>query len=193
MKRLALIALLLPACLTSKAPTMHHDRLDLGEVSKGPSTPAVLTVDDLAVDGVYDDIRIAYRTSDVELERYAYHRWMAPPGTLVADALRNALADTDRLTEVLRRDRSAADLALTGRLFRFEEVDETPTEWKAAIGLELRLWDLREDQQVRAKTFEREEPMEERNPASLARALGRAVAGIVDDVTPDVVDAATPR
>jgi ABC-type uncharacterized transport system auxiliary subunit len=142
------------------------------------------------VDGAYDTDRIVYRLSPYRLDYYEYHRWSAPPGLLVADYLRRAYAQTGLFREVVAEPTSDGEWVLAGRLVALDEIDESAERWQARIALELSLRDARTGAAVWSAAYERREPMPERNPEGLARALSDALARIVTDSAPALAEQA---
>lgn len=151
----------------------------LSELSTAAAPRGSLVVDDLGAHAAYLDRRMAYRTDAVRLDRYAYHEWAAAPPVLVADHLRDLLAETGLFSEVVRAPCPGADARLTGRVTRFEEVDVSADEWLGVVALELRLVDPDDQSPLfEASAIERV-PLDEQSPAGLARALSHGVRRIV--------------
>ena len=145
---------------------------------------ATLVVRPLAADSAYDTDRIVYRLSAYRLDYYNYHRWSAHPGLLVGDYLRRAYARTGLFREVVAESRPGAELVLDGRILALDEVDETAERWRAHVALQLSLHDSRTGATVWSATYDRSEPMHERNPEGLARALSEVLARIVVESAP---------
>ena len=82
-----------------KVPDIRYYELDVrapaGSGARAAATALpVLAVEPFAADTAYDDNRMVYRESSVRLDYYYYHRWSAPPGTLIADEMRTAYFET---------------------------------------------------------------------------------------------------
>ena len=62
--------------------------------------------------GAYDDERIVYRITPYRLDYYNYHRWSAPPGTIVGNYLEHALERSGQFRAVCA---SATDAPVVAR------------------------------------------------------------------------------
>ena len=138
---------LLSAC--SSAPTTHYYVLaptrSAPDVAAPASDPAGLTigVEPFTVDPPYDRDQLVYRLGidSVEVGFYAYHRWAAPLGDLVAVSMAEGLRGTpgiDRIEPVTSGGEYSA--FLRGRVVYLEEID-VPGQQLARLDFELRLVD----------------------------------------------------
>ena len=94
------------------------------------------------------------------------------------DSVLGAIGNTP-LVELSRITRG-----LDGRILALDEVDETAERWRAHVALQLSLHDSRTGATVWSATYDRSEPMHERNPEGLARALSEVLARIVVESAP---------
>ena len=192
--RLVLL-LLIAGCGQAIPPTRHYRlqppprQLAASELPAClVASPPSLAIDDLDVDAVYDDRRIAYRESTYRLQHYYYHRWGADPGRLVGDAFRQAYAHTGLFDRVTRRWDSRSDAVLHGRV-ALEEVDATPERWLGRLDLELVLVDAATERLLWTESFTTSHALSERSPNGLAAAISTGVAEIAADSAPAIASA----
>ena len=111
-----------------KAPSWEAEGLRVG-------------VEPFTVDPPYDSDRLVYRLGidAVEVGFYAYHRWAAPLGDLVAVGMAEGLRGTPGLSTI-EPVTSGGDYTtfLRGRVVYLEEID-VPGQQQARVRLEMRL------------------------------------------------------
>ena len=191
MKRAALcLAFALTAC-AGKLPETRYYQL------ASPATPApsnsgvALVVETLETDNAYDDERIVYRLTPYRLDYYNYHRWSAPPGTLIGNFLEAAFEASGRFRSVSRDTNSEAPVILGGRVIALEEVDKSKTSWVGHAVIELRLTDATTGDVVWSQQFDESEPVKDQTPEGLAQALSKALDRIAKNALPLIADHAT--
>ncbi len=150
--RLARLTVFVLACTCSGAlPPTHYYTLrpqpaGAGEAAGGgaPRSAAAglaVGVETFRVDPPYDQDRIVFRPGpdSTEVGFYAYHRWAAPLGRLVAVAIADGLRDTPGIASI-EPAVSTADYSarLGGRVLHLEEVDR-PDGPQARIALAIEL------------------------------------------------------
>jgi len=81
-------AVLASACaLFSQRPTTHRYLLPAPKAAVSIPANFNVRVRSVSAIGPFEDTGIAYQTSAYQLDSYQYHRWVAPPTEMVADAL----------------------------------------------------------------------------------------------------------
>ncbi|HUS66846.1 MAG TPA: ABC-type transport auxiliary lipoprotein family protein [Kofleriaceae bacterium] len=172
------------ACGGSMPETRYYD---LAAPAARPATAGdvTLAIEPLEVDDAYDDERIAYRQSRVRLDYYHYHRWSAPPGVLVANALERSLERSGRFRAVVR-DQAGVRLVLGGRVVAIEEVDVSKKRWVGRIALELHLRDADTGEIIWSADLEEREPLRDQSPEGLARALSAATTRLAGRIAPQL-------
>lgn len=177
------------ASCRSSPPIRHYQpevvQQELGDASS-PSD-VVLAIEDFSASAAYDEQRIVYRTNDVQINYYHYHRWASPPGLLVSDMLQQVYRQTNRFEAVIGGYDSRADAVLSGRIVKFEEFDNED-EWRAQVVLELRLRGAGSGELLWDEQIERSVVLDEQSPLGLARAMSRALTRIGSETAPTIVE-----
>jgi ABC-type uncharacterized transport system auxiliary subunit len=182
-------ALVLAATLGCASPpqTRHYQLAPpSGEPAPASADGPSLAIEPLEVDAAYDEDRIVYRSSPVQIDYYHYHRWTSPPGRMLADHLRQAYRSSGRFREVTAEITPETDVIVSGRVVAIEEVDVSADRWVARIQLELRATDARSREVLWSREITQVEPMREQSPAGLARALTRALARVVAETSNEI-------
>ena len=202
-------ALLLAGC--SSPPETKYYTLRTSEVLHLPSPNAgtllssnakgpVVLVDHFAIDEAYASERLAYRQSDHELNYDPYSLWAGPPAAQIEDAVRDLLCQSGIFADVrqpapLASGKNGADVIVTGRIARLEEIDKDE-QWSAALDVELYLVDAKTHDVIAAKRYAASEPSPKRNPrdvvATLASLLEKGVKEFLVEARP-ALDARKPR
>jgi cholesterol transport system auxiliary component len=185
-----LLAASLAAC-AGKVPETRYYQLAAAAPAPAPGargSDLVLALEPLAVDDAYQDERIVYRSSPYRLDYYNYHRWSAPPGTLIADYLEQALERSGKFRAVVREADDSAPAVLGGRVLAIEEVDESPTRWLGRITVELTLKDAQTGAVLWTDQIAETEPLPAQSPEGLARALSAALDRIARRVIPAIAE-----
>lgn len=187
------LLLTLTGCLAGgPTPDTTLYRLDVRSADPAPecgSAGPALVVEDLDVDGAYDDARITYRKGRYALSRYHYHRWSAAPGVLVADALRTAYQRTCGFSVVRRDRRARADVTLGGRVLRIEEVDASDERWRAELAVELFALDTETGRTIWTHSEVASVALEQQSPRGVADAMSALVWKIARHTSPRIVAA----
>jgi ABC-type uncharacterized transport system auxiliary subunit len=183
----AALALVVLASCGGKVPETRYYQL-AAPPAAGGAGDQLLVLEPLATDGAYDDERIVYRTSPYRLDYYQYHRWSAAPGVLIGNYLEQALERSGRFRGVVRELDPAATVVLGGRVVALEEIDESRTQWRGHVVIELRLTDARTNSVLWTEQLEDSEPLTVQSPEGLARALSTAMARIAARCTPAIAE-----
>lgn len=183
-----LAAAFLGAC-AGKVPETRYYQLAAPPAAAGAQgSDLVLALEPLAVDDAYQDERIVYRTNPYRLDYYNYHRWSAPPGTLIADYLEQALERSGKFRAVMREAEGNVPAVLGGRVLAIEEVDESPGRWLGRITVELTLKDAQTGAVLWTEQLAETEPLPAQNPEGLARALSAALGRIAKRAIPAIAE-----
>lgn len=176
----------LQACAADPLPDTSYYRLAIPTATPEAASGPTLAVEEFSVDEAYDDTRIAYRTSPYQLQYYEYHRWASDPGTLVANSLGSAYANTGEFERVARGFDDTAPVVLGGHVSALEEVDETKQRWVARVVVDLELRDAETDEVLWTRRIEEREPLEKRHPEGLAAATSEVLQRIAKATADEV-------
>ena len=187
MKKIWLVLLLSwwPTACGGAVPDTRYYELAAPAARPAAAGDVTLAIEPLEVDDAYDDERIAYRQSRVRLDYYHYHRWSAPPGVLVANALERSLERSGRFRAVVR-DQAGVRRVLGGRVGAHEEVDVSKKQWVGRIALELHLRDSDTGEVIWSADLEEREPLRAQTPEGLARALSAATTRLAARIAPQL-------
>ena len=184
-----ILLLALVAC-AGKVPETRYYQLAAPQQAAAQRGDASIAIEPLTADGAYDDDRIVYRVTPYRLDYYNYHRWSAPPGTMLSNYLQDAFSRSGRFRAVVHEPTESVPVALGGRVIAIEEVDQSKTSWVGRIAVELTLTDTITNKVLWSQRFDETEPLPEQTPEGLARALSRAMARIARRALPAVADLA---
>jgi ABC-type uncharacterized transport system auxiliary subunit len=183
------LLLALAACAGKVADTRYYQLAAPEAQAKQPGE-ASIAIEPLTTDGAYDDDRIVYRVTPYRLDYYNYHRWSAPPGTMLSNYLQDAFSRSGRFRAVVHEPTESVPVTLGGRVIAIEEVDTSKTSWVGRIAVELTLTDTITNKVLWSQRFDETEPLREQTPEGLARALSAAMARITKRALPAVADIA---
>jgi ABC-type uncharacterized transport system auxiliary subunit len=192
---LVVIAVALPGCftLTQPAPQLRDYRIDYPppEIDAKPLA-VTLRVPPFGVAAVYDRQAIVYRDSTYATGSYLYDRWVASPGSMIADLVARDLARSG-LYRAVQQGPSIlpSDYQLTAQI---EEIEERYAGGGCTAHLRLRMLLLRTrategDPVVLRVAYAEDEPCTCNDAAALAAAMSRATERISAQMQRDVHDA----
>ena len=177
--------LALTACF-SASPEKKYYQLDLAPVPAPAPFPKTLLVDRVDIDSLYDDFRILYRVSPVEVNYYAYHFWAEKPSRMLHDVLFHNLELSRRFARVLAEaGKEEPDWVLHCSIHQIEEVDD-PLVWAARLGLKMELSEFKSGKILATRRFDRREPLLRKEvglvPGVLSRILAEELAALLADL-----------
>lgn len=167
---LILSLLLLVGC--SSAPVRSYFQIaSPAAKTAAPAIERTLLIETVDVDQFYNDFRIVYRISPYELRFYSNDFWIKKPSQMFRDAAASLLGTgrffSDVTTDLGRED---ATLVLKMKVRVIEEVDG-PKTWRARLAMEIEFRDKATGAILVARSFERAEPMPEKNVKGLPEVL----------------------
>jgi len=172
---LACIVLVGAGCFASHAKRYF----ELGATAPGPGEPGfdkTILIDRVDIEELYDDFRIIYRLSSTEVNYYAYNFWAERPSKTIRNLIRERCIAPGRFLRVdLETGKEATDWILKIKVFRIEEVDQVD-RWYARLAMDLDLVETATGKVIAAHTFDRSEPLAQKNPGFLAGALSKILA-----------------
>ncbi|MCW5891297.1 MAG: membrane integrity-associated transporter subunit PqiC [bacterium] len=172
---LALAAALVSGCsLARETPAVRYYVLAL-EPAAPTAMPGPVRVGTFTADPAYGSARMAVRPSPYRIDYSSYHRWAAPPRSLVAATVRDYYAHVP--------DDGRTYLDVEGQVRRLETVRDGQGE-RAVIDVQLRA--VRGGEVLVDRVYAEEEPLDGKGAdaaaAATSRALGRALARFTADV-----------
>lgn len=186
---LLIIPLLISGCISVKQPavTLTYYTLDYAppKIDSGP-VKATIALGRFRAAPPYAGTRIIYQDSTLQTNHYAYHRWQAPPGDMVAGMFRRDLQSCGLFGPITHHDSALrADYLIEADIDEFLEKDGDT--WQASLRLTITL--LRQETQkvvpVMQHSYEAMEPCSKKNPRALAQAMSLALATISAEVIRD--------
>jgi len=148
---------------------------------------ATVGVRPISITRVYDEERIAYRDSDYSVGYFHYHRWAAPPGSLLTEAVVDLLKQSGRFAAV-EQDAGARDYDVTvsGALREFCQ-DERAETFSARLTVD---WTVSNDAgRTVQETANCQVALKENSPDALAEAMSAALSGAVAQLSHSIEDA----
>ena len=118
-----LVAVALSGCgdlLRRPVPELHSYQLAPTTVTTDIPPSAKVQLRNVSGTDPYQDSGIAYQTSAYKLDIYHFHRWVAPPISMVSDRLREML---NRPSSLGAEQATATQYMLDARVKAFQEVD----------------------------------------------------------------------
>ncbi len=166
--------------------TLEYEAPKTGDASMTEPLPVILRLERFTAAPEYETDRMIYRDSANKRSAYYYHKWRAVPADIVTFFLRRDLAESGRFAGVLPPESGLGSThVLDGTVEEFLEWDGD-TSWEAVITVNIVLLDPNEADATKSvllqKRFTFREKCEARNPASVARAMSRAMAQLSLDV-----------
>lgn len=163
-------------------------------LAKAPITPvettgnnhgtlaAVLGVEKFKAETIYEDDRLIYRESPVEVKYDHYRRWAARPAQLVTDEIIRQI-DGKRLFENVISVPAAArvDYVLRGKILAFEEWDRGE-QWFGKVAFKVELYEASSRRLVWRGDFDCETPAEKRLPVSVVQAISQSLHECVEEL-----------
>ncbi len=188
MRKTAVLLAVLPALAAcfSASPEKKYYQLDLA----GPPAEAAfgksLLVDRVDIDPLYDDFRIIYRISPVEVNYYTYHFWAEKPARMLHDILLHRLELSKLFARVLPESgKEEPDWVLRCTVHQIEEVD-APAAWAARLGMKIELAEFKSGKVLASRRFDRREPLARKEvglvPAALSRILDEELAALLAEL-----------
>ena len=159
--------------------------------------PEAVKVELFSVAQAFNTNSMVYQPQPFKSQVYNYSRWRVNPGYLVTDYLLRDLKDAGLFKAVFGPDSSGKyRFKLEGGVAEFQEIDE-PGSWKAALALTVTLLDTNQEELPQRVVFQKNyrvlEPMPEKTPQGLARAMSRAMEQVSARVITDIAAAARSR
>jgi ABC-type uncharacterized transport system auxiliary subunit len=166
-------------------------------VGRKNKIPDAIKVEQFSVAQTFNTNSMVYQPQPYKSETYHYSRWRANPGYLVTDYLLRDFQAAHLFNAVFGPGSSGKyRYLLEGGVIEFQELDE-PDGWKAALALTVTLLDTTREELPQRVVFQKQyravEPMPEKTPDGLARAMSRTMEHLSGRIMSDVYEAARRR
>jgi ABC-type uncharacterized transport system auxiliary subunit len=154
-------------------------------------------VEVFSVAQAFNSNAMVYQPQPFKSENYNYSRWRVNPGHMVTDYLLRDFRSSHLFNAVFGPgDSGKWRFLLEGGVVEFQELDE-PDGWKAALALTVTLLDITHQELPQRVVFQKNyravEPMPEKTPQGLARAMSQAMEHLSAQIMTDVYEAARRR
>jgi ABC-type uncharacterized transport system auxiliary subunit len=188
MRKTAVLLAVLPALAAcfSASPEKTYFQLDLAAPPPEAAFGKSLLIERVGIDSLYDDFRILYRISPVEVNYYAYHFWAEKPARMLHDILLHRLDSSKLFARVLSElGNEVPDWVLRCTVHQIEEVD-APDTWTARLGMKIELAEFKSGKILASRRFDRREPLARKDvglvPAALSRILDEELAALLAEL-----------
>lgn len=136
---------------------------------------------------------MAYLDNDHQLGYQPRNEWAESPSVVVTRAINDALAATERFSDVGNAaDMVRPDLILTGELRVYQE-DRTLTPPQAELEVRLELRQTMMPGALYAETIKESEPLQDNTPAAFASAMNIAVSRFAERVAANLIGINLPE
>ncbi len=175
------LALAIAGCGSSRPIKYYQLSYPTASVSQQAPINVSLLVRTFEASHLYQEERIVYSTSPLELGLYEDHRWVAPPVEILQDALIRGLRASGHYRSVLVvRGEGGGDYALAGHLYEFGEVDGA--EIVARLFYTVRLRDRKTGMIVWTHSYNHDEPASAKTVPAVVAAMDKNVQRSVMEV-----------
>ena len=144
--------------------------------------PETITVERFSAAQLYNSTAMVYQEGPGQRDQYVYHRWRINPADLVSDYLLRDLRSANLFKGVFNyRSSESSRFQLEGDVEEFQELIEKE-DHRAIVSLNATLIDTARtglpDRILFQKNYMIEEPIEENNPAGMAKGMSQAMAKV---------------
>lgn len=156
-------------------------------------TGQTIKIERFSVARAFNSQAMVFRPAPYQLDSYASNRWMINPGDMVSDFLLRDLRNSGLFKAAFSfRDLEDARYVLEGSVDEFLEIDSDETR-TAAITLSITLFDFSRsgmaNRLLYQKKYQAREPIIEKTPTGLARAMSKGMAKLSAQIIHDTLQA----
>jgi len=172
---LGILVLALAACFGPGQAKRYFDfqPLLIEHAGDGPTLDKVLYIDRVEVEDLWNDFRIIYRRTPMELNYYPYEFWAEKPDKLLRDAIYHFFSGRRVFRGLsLDSDRDTPDWILRCHVHRLEEFDLALT-WSARLAMDLAVVEAKSGSVIQSRSFDRTMPLNRRSVSDLPQVLSR--------------------
>jgi len=191
---IVVLLVLLTGCFPAKQPQPKIDyytlEYDPPTAKDAPTLPFILKMEPFSTSLVYDSNRILYREKEFKRSEYAYHKWRAAPGDLIATFLARDFAATSQFKAVILSEAVPAfSHILTGKVDEFYQRSGTD-HWEAVLSVNITLSNFMandtHDIVIFQKRYTYHEKCGQKTPESFVEAMSRSVKKLSGEMIQDV-------
>lgn len=159
----------------------------VGNQETDPRLNKIVMVQPVAINDVYNDYRIVYRTSPYEVSFYSYKFWIKKPDKLVYDSIRDYWTGNHVFKRVISGySQAEPDWLVKPTVYVIEEVDR-PNVWYAHLKMDFEVKEFKSGKTLLIHRFNRREPMTDRKvdklPAALSKLLKEELDALVEKLS----------
>lgn len=172
---LGILVLALSACFGPGQAKRYFDfqPLLIEHAGEGPTLDKVLYIDRVEVEDLWNDFRIIYRPSSMELNYYPNEFWAGKPDKLLRDTIYHFFSVRGAFRGLsLDPDRDNPDWILRCRVHRLEEFDLAQT-WSARLAMDFAVVEAKSGTVIQNRSFDRAMPLNRRSVSDLPVVLSR--------------------
>ena len=190
---LLFLILLLAGCASSSGKKYYQLFLPvdvdhmMGNQQADPRIDKIVMLEPVAIDDIYNDYRIVYRTSPFEVSFYSYKFWIKKPDKLVFDSIRDYWSANHVFSRVISSySQGEPHWLVKPVIYVIEEVDR-PKVWYAHLKMDLEVKEFKTGKTLLIYSFNRQERMTERKidqlPITLSKILKKELDTLVEKLT----------
>jgi ABC-type uncharacterized transport system auxiliary subunit len=139
---------------------------------RGPS----VVINSFATAAGYDTARLAFRTSEYELQYYGYRQWAAEPSRLLTEMIIRQFQATRLFSEVSSMDKLRdPEIIVDGTVEAIEEVD-TRSRWQARLAMSFIVRNGENEKILLRHSFDLSRPCSRRHPDEIAHQISQILA-----------------
>jgi len=172
---LGILVLALAACFGPGQAKRYFDfqPMLIEHAGEGPALDKVLYIDRVEVEDLWNDFRIIYRSSPMELNYYPNEFWADKPDKLLRDAIYHFFSGRRAFRGLsLDPDENSPDWILRCRVHRLEEFDLART-WSARLAMDFAVVETRSGSIIQSRSFDRTMPLNRKAVSDLPVVLSR--------------------
>ncbi len=185
---LGILVLALTACFGPGESKRYFDfqPVLIEHAGEGPALDKVLYIDRVEVEDLWNDFRIIYRPSSMELNYYPNEFWAGKPDKLLRDSIYHFFKGRGVFRGVsLDPGRDKPDWILRCRVHRLEEFDLART-WSARLDMDIDVVEAGSGMIIQSRSFDRTMPLNRRSVSDLPVVLSRILAEELEALLQDL-------
>jgi len=188
---IAILLVALNGCISS--PRKEYYQLYIEDTRQGMElhqpgikTGKVLMVEPVGIEAIYNDYRIAYRSSPYQINYYPYQYWIKKPGKLIRDAIFDYFSFQGLFSKIIFNfSEGDPDYIMKARVNIIEEFD-LQSIWYAHLKMEIEIKDFKSGKTLVFHRFDKRKKMKQKKvvkiPIALSDLLKEELAQVVKQI-----------